>query len=67
MYLAGTRVNMVSSPTALAEQVPGMTDGAGRGQPLVDAVLHSARPHRLVAGAAGARPGKTSNNWWPAS
>jgi broad specificity phosphatase PhoE len=25
MYLAGTRVNMVSSPEALAEQVPGMT------------------------------------------
>ena len=25
MYLAGTRVNMVSSPSALAEQVPGMT------------------------------------------
>lgn len=25
LYLAGTRVNMVSSPEALAEQVPGMT------------------------------------------
>ena len=25
MYVAGTRVNMVSSPAALAEQVPGMT------------------------------------------
>ena len=25
MYVAGTRVNMVSSPSALAEQVPGMT------------------------------------------
>ena len=48
MYVAGTRVNMVSSPETLAEQVPGHDDRAGRGQPVVE---RTSSPH--PTGSAG--------------
>ena len=67
MYVAGTRVNMVSSAAALAEQVPGMTQEQVEDEPVVDALLHRARPHRLVARAAGPARGDRRPAGSPAS
>ncbi len=57
MYLAGTRVNMVSSAAALAEQVPGMTEEQVQENTWWTSVLHLGRPHRLVAEPATAARG----------
>ena len=56
MYLAGTRVNMVSSAEALAEQVPGMTEEQVRRTP--GGPPSSPRPTGSAGGwARNSRPG----------
>ena len=45
MYAAGTRVNMVSSPEALAEQVPGMTTAQAASNGWWDTFFHA--PDRI--------------------